>query len=209
MESQYQEFSFEESIDEDTTLLNAFFKSVDQYQILLNDQLDILQFNNCAFNFNREYLKLELKKGKSLTDFIDPSFTAHFQTLCNKAVSGTVVHFEHFINNQDDKKMWIDFTIYPLRNHLKKITGLMLVGNNINNQKKREKIIRNQTETLSVIAQLQSHQVRQPVSSILGIINLIKEESFEFKKEYILCLETATKQLDEVIRAIVDQSRKE
>ncbi|MCW3110423.1 MAG: sensor histidine kinase [Segetibacter sp.] len=209
MDSQYREYRFKESIEEETALLHAFFNSVDQYQVLLNKQLEIVAFNDYAFNFSHTYLKLELKKGKSLTDFIDPSFTAYFKALCNKAFSGNVVHFEHFINGQNDKRVWLDFTIYPLSNTQKKATGLMLVGNNINNQKKKEKIIRNQTESLSVIAQLQSHQVRNPVSSILGILSLIKEENFELKKEYILGLETATKQLDQVIRAIVTQSRKE
>jgi hypothetical protein len=209
LESRCEKYPVNHAIEEETALLHTFFNSVDQYQVLLNKQLEIVAFNDYASNFSRQVLKLELKKGKGVADFIDPSFNAHFKTLCNKALTGAIVHFEHFINGQDDKKMWLDFTIYPLLNPLKQATGLMLVGNNINNQKKKEKIIRHQTESLSVIAQLQSHQVRHPVSSILGILSLIKEENFDLKKEYILGLETATKQLDEVIRAIVAQSRKE
>src|SRR4051812_2096739 len=87
------------------------------------------------------------------------------------------------------------------------IAGLSIVGSNINDQKKTEKIIRQQSQSLSAIAQFQSHQLRHPVSVILGFVNLIKEEDYTLRKEYLHAVEKATNQLDEIIRAIVKESR--
>jgi light-regulated signal transduction histidine kinase (bacteriophytochrome) len=88
------------------------------------------------------------------------------------------------------------------------IAGLAIVGSNINTQKKTAKILRQQSERLSNIAWFQSHQVRRPVSSILAIMNLIKDEKdYSQINEYLQMLETTTQQLDEIIRTIVKQSR--
>jgi signal transduction histidine kinase len=79
----------------------------------------------------------------------------------------------------------------------------------VNDQKRNAKIIRQQSEYLSNIAWFQSHQLRHPVSSILALLNLIKEEhDYNLTKEYLEALEIVTKQLDTIINAIVQQSRK-
>jgi len=190
-------------IEDDTTLLKAFFNSSEQYQVLLNRQFEIVAFNEFASNFNRLYKQPALEKGRSMFDYINAPLTADFRTLCENALNGDSVEYEHFINGG-----WFNFTIHPLYNCKAAIEGLSLVGNNISNQKKNTKLIRQQSECLSLIAQLQSHQVRHPVSSILSLIKLLKEEeNLNLKKEYLQYLETATQQLDEVIRAIVNQSR--
>jgi signal transduction histidine kinase len=190
-------------IEDDTSLLQAFFNSTQQYQVLLNRQFEIVAFNEFACNFNRLYKQPGLEKGRSMFDYINAPHAADFKTLCDNALNGDLVEYEHFINGG-----WFNFTIHPLYNCQGIIEGLSLVVNNISNQKKNTKLIRQQSECLSIIAQLQSHQVRHPVSSILSLIKLLKEEeNYHLKKEYLEYLETATQQLDEVIRAIVNQSR--
>lgn len=67
-----------------------------------------------------------------------------------------------------------------------------------------EETIRVQNEKLFEIAFLQSHQVRRPVSSILGLIELIKKPPLNYK--VIEHLETAAKELDSVIHEIVQKT---
>ncbi len=190
-------------IKEKAVLLQSFFNSVQQYQVLLNKRLEIVAFNDSALNFHREYAQLHLEKGRSILDYINTSLAADFKTQCETALNGEPVQYEHFINGG-----WFNFAMGALYDFNGKIAGLSIVGQNINNQKKNAKIIRQQSECLSTIAQFQSHQVRHPASTILGFMNLIKEEEdYNLKQEYLLALETATKQLDEITRAIVNQSR--
>jgi signal transduction histidine kinase len=184
-------------------LFEAFFSSAPQYQVLLNKRLGIFAFNDGAVNFHKTNDQLHLKKGKSIFNYINASLAKDFKTQCNKALAGEQVEYEHFINGG-----WFNFTISALYDPDEKIIGLSIVGNNVNNQKKIAKIIRKQSESLSTIAQFQSHQLRHPVSVILGFVNLIKEEQDDdLKKEYLHALETVTKQLDGIIRAIVNESR--
>ena len=122
-------------------------------------------------------------------------------------MNGELLHYEHFIRSSQVKTGWFDFTIGPLFNPDDIIIGIMIIGNNINDQKNSASIIQKQSKHLSFISQLQSHQVRQPVATILGLMYLIKEDNYLLKKEYLLGLEEATKKLDEIIRVIVSQSR--
>lgn len=59
-------------------------------------------------------------------------------------------------------------------------------------------------EALKKIAQVQSHEIRGPLTSILGVMNLMKTESNHL--EYFGYLEKAVGNLDEKIKSIVDIS---
>lgn len=195
--------SLQPTVSEKSILLNAFFNNADQYQLLLNKQLEIVAFNDCAFNFNRKYAHHDFKTGKSIFDYINPSLTDDFKMQCFKAFEGEIVHYEHFIEGG-----WFNFVIKALYNPDNEITGLSIVGSNVNDQKKNAKLIRQQSQSLSNIAWFQSHQLRHPISSILALINLIKDENnYQLTKEYVQKLEATALQLDNIIKKIVHQSR--
>ena len=62
-------------------------------------------------------------------------------------------------------------------------------------------------KALKKIAQVQSHEIRGPLTSIMGVMNLIKEEDNSLHNNlYINHLDDAVKKLDEKIRYIVDIS---
>jgi len=190
-------------IADKSSILQAFFNSVPQYQILLNTKLEIVAFNDYAFKLNRKYALPDLRAGKNILSYIDTSLAEDFKIQCETALKGERVQYEHFIDGG-----WFDFVINALYNSDDEIIGLSIVGSNVNDQKRNAKIIRQQSEYLSNIAWFQSHQLRHPVSSVLALLNLIKEEEdYHLTKEYLQALEVVTKQLDAIINAIVKQSR--
>jgi len=190
-------------IADKSSILQAFFNSVPQYQILLNTKLEIIAFNDYAVKLNRKYALSDLQPGKNILSYIDTSLAEDFKIQCETALKGECVQYEHFIDGG-----WFDFVINALYNSDDEIIGLSIVGNNVNDQKRNAKIIRQQSEYLSNIAWFQSHQLRHPVSSVLALLNLIKEEEdYHLTKEYLQALEVVTKQLDTIINAIVKQSR--
>lgn len=66
--------------------------------------------------------------------------------------------------------------------------------------------IEEKNNKLSNIAHIQSHEIRQPLTSIMGIVNLIKEDGYIAGKDKLLMLEEAAHQLDSRIHAIVDNT---
>ncbi len=80
-------------------------------------------------------------------------------------------------------------------------------------QKKREKRIADETlnkqyQTLFEIATLQSHQVRGPIASILGLINLFNFENANdpANTDIIMNLHVATLAFDDIIHTIVEKT---
>jgi nitrate/nitrite-specific signal transduction histidine kinase len=71
----------------------------------------------------------------------------------------------------------------------------------------QKKKLQYENSRLKKIAWIQSHEVRGPVSSILGLVNLIKDKALPVETANIIGhLETSSKQLDEVIRKITSQT---
>ncbi|SDN14428.1 GAF domain-containing protein [Daejeonella rubra] len=61
-----------------------------------------------------------------------------------------------------------------------------------------------QNTSLREIARIQSHEIRQPVASIMGLMALMKDSSGTNDEEYLGLLEASVNQLDERIRTIVN-----
>jgi hypothetical protein len=192
----------------ENTLLHSVLNTNPDYQILLNNRLEITAYNNCAAHFTRHFTGCKLKHGANILTYISSEFKEEFATLCSNALRAQKEHYEHYVNKKPYADTWFCFTISPIYNNLTEVIGLIVTGTNVNEHKKQEKKIKHQGNRLSIIAQLQSHQVRQPVTSILGLMSLIKEDNYIPQKEYLIGLEKATHQLDEVIQTIVSQSRR-
>lgn len=60
---------------------------------------------------------------------------------------------------------------------------------------------------LAKIAFIHSHKISGPLSSILGMINLIKYDNYCFNKEYFNILETSVNQLDIELKLVVEKTR--
>jgi hypothetical protein len=62
-------------------------------------------------------------------------------------------------------------------------------------------------KALNDIAYIQSHHLRKPVASILGLMNVIKAEDYHAEKDVLEKMEQATLQLDERIKAINEHTQ--
>ncbi len=60
-------------------------------------------------------------------------------------------------------------------------------------------------KALENIAHIQAHQLRKPLASIMGLINVIKICDYEFDRELVSKLEESARDLDEKIHAILSQ----
>ena len=63
--------------------------------------------------------------------------------------------------------------------------------------------IERQNTALLDIAFIQSHEFRGPVSTIMGLMNVIKEDEYKSPKQYLLMMEEAIARLDQKIHVVV------
>ena len=85
-------------------------------------------------------------------------------------------------------------------------SSLMDLNLNVSLLKESVTQIENKNATLKKLAQVQSHEFRGPLSTVMTMMNLIKDEGYPSNKEYLLMLESAVNQLDEKICSSVNMA---
>lgn len=87
--------------------------------------------------------------------------------------------------------------------------AVMVLANDITERLAHIKAIEKQNAKLRQIAWSQSHEVRAPLSRIMGILNLFQEDMItnEEKEEYLNYLANAADELDTIIKKIVDKTQ--
>jgi len=101
------------------------------------------------------------------------------------------------------KQYWANVEFTPLFTMEGKPDGYISIQTDITPQKERAERTSRQNEILTNIAWMSSHELRRPVASILGLIELINESTEQTEKEEsIRLMYTCTKQLDEIVHKI-------
>ncbi|MFI5139674.1 MAG: histidine kinase dimerization/phospho-acceptor domain-containing protein, partial [Sphingobacteriales bacterium] len=74
--------------------------------------------------------------------------------------------------------------------------------------KKSQSHVKDQNKKLQEIASISSHELRRPVATILGLVDLFDRENPDnpLNKEIISHLDSTAKELDEVIHSIVEKT---
>ncbi len=97
---------------------------------------------------------------------------------------------------------------YIIRNREKKAIRMVGAMNDKTELKEKELRILEQNQRLREIAQINSHVIRKPVATILGLMEIFDKTSVSGKQnlEIIQHLATTTQELDDVIKSINDKT---
>ncbi|RZL05811.1 MAG: PAS domain S-box protein [Pedobacter sp.] len=185
--------------------LRAFFNSSSSCYVLIGKQLEVLDFNNASLTFLREVYGIDIAYGNKMRDFINEAYKERFVANCGKALLGQR-SIEELQLHYEDKRIWWQIAYEPAYDNWNNVLGLSFTATNINERKHQEEKINDRNQALSKIAYMQSHDFRGPVASILGLMNMIREQDYQASKEYLKLLEEAAKDLDEKIHAVVKQT---
>jgi GAF domain-containing protein len=188
------------------TTIKAFYNSTDEFYLLLNNKLEVIAFNRAVKDFfEQQAPEFEIQEGVSFLNCVIPSLLPKVRMILQDALQGKEVKNESLIDLSIDN-FWLRYNISPVYNDETEIIGIACIGSNKNLEKHQEEKIKAQKNTLSEIAQLYSHQVRSPLTNILGLVDLMKRDSIETSSPYLQMLDSAAHDLDSVIRDIVYQS---
>ena len=196
-------------------------KSLQEFFDYAPEAIIIMDLETMGFvNYNESALRLlrfsdaELARQNPLT--ISPEFQQDgrrseekTQELIAKVIEGEKPVFEWLVRTGNGEMIICEVRLILLSNNAGKVQ-IYASFVDVTDRKRNEEEISLQYKKLSEIAFLQSHQVRQPISSILGLINLynFKKPNDPLNAELLLKIQTVTKQFDEIIRDIVNQTIK-
>lgn len=181
--------------------LNAFFEGAGSHYVLLNKQLEIIYFNHAAACFVKQTYGKQLAEGLDITNFLHKQFVETFLQRYHIALNGESYNNEHLLHYAGKGDIWWNISLVPVIDKKGKIAGVALSYTDITLRKSQEEKIQQNNQALMEIARMQSHDMRQPVSSILGMIGLIKDD-YENRAEYLPYLKDAVNELDVRINSI-------
>jgi PAS domain S-box-containing protein len=185
--------------------LRAFFNSSSSCYALIGKELEVLDFNNALLTFFRKTYDIDIEVGNKMKDFISDVYKDRFVSYSIKALLG-ISTVEELEISYEAENIWWRVAYEPAYDNWGNILGLSFTATNINERKQQEEKINQRNEALSKIAYMQSHDFRGPVASILGLMNLIKEQDYKPSKEYLKLMEEAAKELDVKIHAVIKQT---
>jgi PAS domain S-box-containing protein len=192
------------AISESELKLKAIFDSSRDTHILADRDFEVLAFNRSAATFVKNAYGHKLTEGDNVLAFTDPDILYQFKKYFNIALTGRSIKREWFLMPGSPAACWKVTTFIPVRNHIGDVIGVALNSTDITHHKKQEAYINIQNEALNRIAIIQSHELRRPVASLLGIMDLIKMENIKFS--YFDIMELTVNELDEKIRGIIKDS---
>lgn len=198
-----------EKLVESENKLKAILDSGNDSTVLIDADFKILIFNRIAEEGARNFLKKDIKVGDDFRQFIVPGREDSFYSSFAKAANGKRVKADWELKIKNSS-VWFELTYYPVYDHSGKFFGVAFNSANVDVRKKFELRIQEQNERLKSIAWKQSHEVRTPLTSIMAIVNEIREETDLCEKErYLNDLEGEAHNLDKIIHKIVEEAFKE
>jgi PAS domain S-box-containing protein len=123
---------------------------------------------------------------------------------------GKSFNIEEKFTLPDVGEMYFEVNFNPIYNTEGIIIGAACFAHEITQRKIHQLHVEEQNKKLMEISWMQSHEVRAPLSSIMGLVNLFNYSNPADPKniEILALMDVATKKLDEVVREIVEKSTK-
>jgi GAF domain/PAS fold len=183
--------------------LQSFFESAGVCHLLIGKEMEVIAFNKTMADFLERVHHIQLyagiKIGQVFKGWQLDSFLAEYA----EALSGVPLKYERKADYTGETIWWY-VTFEPAYNPRGEIIGASYNAIDITERKHNEKQIMTQNESLISIAYIQSHELRKPVASILGLMNLFKLNAYRATREELIMMEKAAKELDNKIRTIVN-----
>lgn len=192
-----------ESKSDNEIKLRSMFESLTDSYYLLGKEGEIIDFNRTAYNFVLTMYGRKLIQGAMINDFLTKPYLDTFNTHFQNTLKGNKVQFDRQADYGEKGKIWWECIFEPVRNDSAEIIGISYVTRNINERKANEEKIRLQNKALSRIGEIQAHDYRGPLTTILGLLYLIEIENYVTTPEYIIMLKDAANELDKRIRDVI------
>jgi GAF domain len=183
--------------------LRSFFESSTNFQVLIGKCGEIIDYNKTAYNFIKAVHKAKITRNDQLIKYLAPDFVATFLRLYNQALQGQKAYVDGSTSYDDMGVIYWEAAFEAARDSDNEIIGVSYLIRNVTERKLKEQKILTQNESLLKIAHIQAHEFRAPLTSIMGLMSLIKEDDYQAPKEYLELLDQAVLALDKKIKEIV------
>lgn len=208
--------AYQKKILEDEANLRSILNTVDDSIWLINTKYELIDFNKEFFKAYKLAFGVKLSKGKNILDLLpanQPDLKEMWRVRYESGLRGrTGKYFDTYLVDKD----WRTYEIktYPIIEN-SKVTGVTVYSRDITTQTRTEDLLKRQNEELIKInSELDrfvysaSHDLRAPLMSVKGLLNMIKVDPEKKNiQHYLELIERSVGKLDQFIADIINYSR--
>jgi len=180
----------ETELNEINDLLEAFFENSNDMICITDGQGKIIRINKKyeeIFEWSREELE-----GESILKVQGMEFLAQYEYLKDYLQKGlTVNNFETVHRTKSGEKVDVSLSISPILNQDGKMFAISSIYRDIRDKKQTDELLK-KSEQLALIGQLAAgvaHEIRNPLTTLKGFVQLLKVENKEQNKYYEIMME--------------------
>jgi PAS domain S-box-containing protein len=208
--------AYQRRIMEDEANLRSILNTIEDSIWLVDSHYELIDFNKEFFRKYKLAFGVKVSKGKNILDLLPedkPDLREIWRIRYESALKGrTGKYFDTYLIDKE----WRAYEIktYPILENAK-VTGLTVYCRDITNQTRTEDLLKKQNEELIKInAELDrfvysaSHDLRAPLMSVKGLLNMIKLDPDKKNVEnYLSLIDRSVQKLDHFISDIINYSR--
>lgn len=197
-----------EQLQETLQLLEAIQDSTTVANLVVAADYSIVSFNRRFREFLLKYWSHEVSVGEISTNFIHPDNMEDFKREFGLALNGKVINGEHHFTTKTGRSMWIAVEYHPVKELDNCGSKVALSFRNVTREKLYEKKITQQNKKLKEVAFVSAHQLRGPITSLLGLTNLLSEKPDDWSNTqlYIQKIQELSQKIDCEIRSLVGKT---
>jgi hypothetical protein len=183
----------------------SFFESSIEGHLLLGRNFEVLAFNKVWESHVRTQYGVQLEKGKSMVHFVNTENLSVIYKDYTKALTGTAVFVQRKLKISSEYT-WRILKYEPAFDASGQIIGVTVNTTDVSAKVAQEETVEAQGQSLREIAFIQSHEFRQPVASILGLMQILTLDGHTSKIRELQLMEQAVQELDEKIKLVVSHT---
>ncbi|QEM04261.1 PAS domain S-box protein [Mucilaginibacter rubeus] len=170
--------------------------------VLITDDLRRVQWVNNAFVELTGYAMEEVVN-KMPGDFLTDPDNPVIQTLIRKQQAREAFGIDTIIYTKNRTPVWVSAQLTPAYDENNAFQGYIIVCQDITYRKEKEEEINRQNRLLREVAWISSHEIRRPVATMLGLVNLLDmTEDESERKEIFSKLRECAAEMDSMVHEI-------
>ncbi len=199
----------EKMVKQQSEKLQAILESTRSSIFAIDTQYRYLSFNSSYQTIMQLAYRRRVSVGTDIT--AHDHFGADsgiLLTHLNRAMRGEAFSVTEELGDPEYHRTWYEITFNPIQNENGTVTGVAMFARDITERKQREnELVRTNFELDSFVYR-SSHDMRAPLRSILGLVNLIRMEDDPAKHpELLYLIEKSVNKLDTFILDLINFSR--
>ena len=197
----------EKALKKSELQLRTVFNSSIYQILLLDDEFNIITFNQGAFGLIYQQVSLDFGIGRSIWEYFPDIFRKQCEGHKAKFFKGESMNTDFYLDF-DNNQQWYAASLVPALDDKGELKFISLTLHNITARKTNEEALKKMNFELDSFVYRASHDLRAPLRSVLGLAQLIDaEDSRDQIHKYVGLMEKSIQKLDSFILDLTNFSR--